>query len=100
MSAPYLKEAPGGVYLAVKVQPRASRQKVGGLHGAELKISVTAPPVDAAANQALVDFLADLLAVPRSAVELTRGQTSRHKTLFIRGLSAAAALAKLTPHLP
>jgi uncharacterized protein len=85
---PCLRESSDGVYLAVKLQPRASRDAIQGLHGAELKIAVTAPPVDSAANAALLDFLAEMLNVPRSRVQLVRGQTSRHKTVFIGGASA------------
>jgi uncharacterized protein (TIGR00251 family) len=83
MNSACLREAQGGVYLSVKLQPRASRNQIQGLHGLELKIAVTAPPVDSAANSALIDFLAEKLNVSRSAVQIVRGQTSRHKTIFI-----------------
>ena len=91
MSAPFLRETAEGIYLAVKLQPRASRNAIQGLHGSELKIAVTAPPVDSAANAALVEFVAEKLGASRSRVELVRGQTSRHKILFISGLRAADA---------
>jgi uncharacterized protein len=93
---PCLRESSEGVYLAVKLQPRASRNAIQGLHGAELKIAVTAPPVDSAANAALLDFLAEKLNVPRSRVQLVRGQTSRHKTVFIAGLRAADVAKSLS----
>ena len=99
MSAPFLKQAGEGVHLMLKLQPRASRQQIAGVHGTELKVSVTAPPVDAAANRALIEFLAEVLDVSRSSVELLRGQTSRHKVLLIRGQSTEAVLRKLAPHL-
>jgi uncharacterized protein len=86
MSAPHLRETREGVFLAVKLQPRASRNAIQGLHGAELKVAVTAPPVDSAANSALLEFLAHSLNVARSRIHLTRGLTSRHKTVFIAGL--------------
>ena len=63
--------------------------------GDELKIKVTAPPVDSAANEAVVRLLADVLDCPRSSVQLLRGQTSRHKQVLIQGVSAEAVLAKL-----
>ena len=88
MSAPYLRETAEGVYLAVKLQPRASRNAIQGIHGGELKIAVTAPPVDSAANSALLEFLAGKLNIARSRIQLTRGQTSRHKTVFIAGVRA------------
>jgi len=88
MSAPYLRETPEGVYLALKVQPRASRNAIQGVHSAELKIAITAPPVDSAANSALIEFLADKLKLGRSRIQLVRGQTSRHKSVFIAGMRA------------
>jgi uncharacterized protein (TIGR00251 family) len=91
----YLRVQPDGVHLAVKLQPRASRNEIEGPLGDELRIKVTAPPVDAAANEALLRLLADALGCPRGGVQLVRGQTSRHKTIFIRGLSAAAVAEKL-----
>ena len=85
------------VHLSVKVQPRASRNEIAGAAGNELRIKVTAPPVDAAANEALLALLADKLDCPRGAVQLVRGHASRHKTVAIRGFSAAAVMAKLLP---
>lgn len=85
------------VLLAVKLQPRASRNEIGEALGNELKIKVTAPPVDSAANEALLRLLADTLGCPRVSVQLTRGKISRHKIISIRGLSAEAILARLAP---
>ena len=99
MNAPFLQARADGVYVAIKLQPRASREQIAGVQGAELKISVTAPPVDSAANQALVEFLSETLDVSRSQVALVRGQTARHKMVRITGLSAEQLLAKLEPHL-
>lgn len=92
----YLKPVPDGVQLAVKLQPRASKNEIGEALGAELRIKVTAPPVDAAANEALIRLLAETLDYPRGKVELIRGHTSRHKTILLHGLSAEAAVAKLS----
>ena len=74
------------VMLAIKLQPRAAREDIGPAQGAELKIKVTAPPVDAAANEALLRLLAKRLDCPRGAVQLVRGHTSRHKVVAVRGL--------------
>lgn len=93
--ATFLRETAGGILLSVKLQPRASRNEIGEPLGAELKIKVTAPPVDAAANQALLELLADQLHCPRGQVELIRGQTSRHKTVLLHGFTAATVLEKL-----
>lgn len=95
MSAPFLRSADGVVYLSVKVQPRASRNEVGAVLGNELKIKVTAPPVDSAANEALIDFISQVLHCPKSAVQLMRGAASRHKVIAIRGIPADGISAKL-----
>jgi uncharacterized protein (TIGR00251 family) len=63
--------------------------------GNELRIKVTAPPVDSAANEALIRFLADTLDCGRNQIELLRGHNGRHKVLRIRGLSAATVAARL-----
>jgi hypothetical protein len=86
-----------GVYIAVKVQPRAARNEVSGLVGLELKVRVTAPPVDAAANEALLRLLAETLGCPRGAVQLVRGHTARRKVVFAQGVSLETAAARLLP---
>ena len=78
---------PGGLQLSIKVQPRASQNDVGGLVGNELRVRVTAPPVDDAANEAVVRLLAEVLDCPRGAVQIVRGRTSRHKVVLVTGLS-------------
>ncbi len=95
MIAPFLKQGTGGFYLSVKLQPRAARQQIGPAHGAELKVSVTAPAVDAAANEALVQLFAQKLGISRGNIALVRGRISRHKTLFIQGLSTGQFLERL-----
>jgi uncharacterized protein len=95
-TAPSFLRAQGDqVMLQVKVQPRASKNEIGPLLGDELKIKVTAAPVDAAANEALLRLLAETLDCPRGDVQLVRGQTSRHKTIAIRRLSPTEVRAKL-----
>ena len=86
MSLPCLNQVAAGVELLVFVQPRASRCKVVGLQEKELKIALTAPPVDGAANKACREFFAKLLKVPKSGVALVSGETSRHKRLLLEGL--------------
>ena len=81
--------------LSVKLQPRASKNEIGAPLGDELKIKVTAPPVDATANQALVELLAEKLGCTRKRVELIRGHTSRHKTILLHGFKAAEVVAAL-----
>ncbi len=91
----FLRVQPDGVLLSIKVQPRASANQIGEPLGDELRIKVTAPPVDAAANEALVKLLAQKLACPRGRVELVRGHTSRHKVVKLHGMSAEAVRAGL-----
>ena len=83
------------VLLHLKVQPRAPRHAIGEMLGGELKIKIAAPPVDSAANEALVKFLAELLESPRGAVQIVRGAASRHKIVAIRGLRAEVVQHKL-----
>ena len=85
----------GDTLIAVKLQPRASANEIGEPLGSELRIKVTAPPVDAAANEALLRLLADKLDCPRNRVELLRGHTSRHKVIKLHGISVADVLSKL-----
>jgi len=94
--ATFLRETSGGTLLSVKLQPRASKNEIGEPLGGELKIKVTAPPVDAAANEALVKFLAEQLNCARNRVELLRGHTSRHKTMMLHGLQPEEVLQKLS----
>jgi len=91
----YLRAQPDGTLLMVKLQPRASANEIGEALGNELRIKVTAPPVDAAANQALVEMLAELLDCSRARVELLRGHTSRHKTIKLHGFKPEEVLAKV-----
>ena len=95
MPSDFLKETSGGILLLVKLQPRASKNEIGEPLGDELKIKVTAPPVDAAANQALIEMLAEKLDCSRSKIELLRGHTSRHKTVLLHGFTTAEARGKL-----
>lgn len=92
---PYVREQGDSVLLSVKLQPRASANEIGEPLGNELRIKVTAPPVDSAANEALVRLLADRLRCPRGRVELVRGHSSRHKLVGLRGFSAEEVLRKL-----
>ena len=91
----FLRSAPEGVVLSIKLQPRASRNEIGEAAGNELRIKVTAPPVDSAANEALLRMLAEFLECPRSQIELMRGHTSRHKVVKLHGLEAQTVLARL-----
>jgi uncharacterized protein (TIGR00251 family) len=91
----FLTAQSDGITLAIKLQPRAANNEIGAANGPELRIRVTAPPVDAAANEALLRLLADTLDCPRGKVELIRGATSRHKAVKVYDLKASDVLTKL-----
>jgi len=90
-----LHETAWGITFAVKVQPRAKNNAVVGKLGNALKVALTAPPVDGRANQACIEFFADLLNLPRSAVTIVSGQSSRNKVIRVTGISAEALADKL-----
>ena len=73
-----------GILFQVYVQPKSSRNAIVGVYGDALKIKLTAPPVDGAANAACIKFLAKCLQVPKSSVEIVSGRTSRHKQIHIQ----------------
>ncbi len=82
--------------LSVRVQPRASRNEVAGLVGETLKIRLTAPPVEGEANAACLKFLADLLDLAPSRLEILRGERSRTKVIRITGLTQDEVRARLS----
>lgn len=79
-----LPDGDAGARLRCYVQPRAFRNGVAGVHDGALKIALTAPPVDGAANAALIAFLAGLFDLPKSAVRIAAGQTGRRKTVALK----------------
>jgi uncharacterized protein (TIGR00251 family) len=91
----FLRVQADGVLLSVKLQPRASANEICAPLGDELKIKVTAPPVDAAANEALLELLAGWLGCARGRVELIRGHKSRHKVVKLHGFALEEARRKL-----
>ncbi len=91
----FWQEIKEGVRLRIQLSPRSSQEGVGGLHGDALKVRVNAPPVDGKANEALTRFMAKKLGLPRQAVELVSGQTSKSKVLLIKGLSPAEIVNRL-----
>jgi len=77
------------VTLSIRIQPRASKNGIVTMESGGLKIRLTAPPVDGAANEALVKFLSGTLSIPKSHVEIVSGHTSRDKIVRIMGISDA-----------
>ena len=92
MSEP-IRATADGVAIDVLVSPRSSRARFGPVHGDRIKLAVTAPPVDGEANAAVVELVARALGVGRAAVAVVAGQTSRRKTVAVRGIDAARVTA-------
>jgi uncharacterized protein len=83
-----VRDTAAGVTFTVKVQPRARKNAITGVVGDALKLALTAPPVDGRANEACIEFFANLLDVPRSSVTIASGETSRNKVIRVAGLTA------------
>jgi uncharacterized protein len=90
-----IKDSPSGTFFAVKVHPRAKKNAITGEVGDALKLSLTAPPVEGRANEACIEFFANLLKLPRSSITIAAGQTSRNKVIRVTGLSAAEVQRRL-----
>ncbi len=93
---PVTATSDAGVAIRVHVQPSAATTEIVGLHGDALKIRVAAPPLDGAANDVLIRFLADTLGVPRRAIRVTHGSGNRRKLVAVTGI----ALATVTQAIP
>jgi uncharacterized protein (TIGR00251 family) len=89
MNNPGLKvrETGSGLEIQLHVLPRAKRSEIAGLHNGALKVRITAPPVDDAANRAIIEFLSRLLDLPKSNIHILAGLKSREKTLQLQGIT-------------
>ncbi len=90
-----IHETSAGVTFAVKVHPRAKKNAITGELGDALKVSLTAPPVEGRANEACIEFFANLLRVPRSSVNIASGLSSRNKVIRVAGVTAGYVSARL-----
>jgi uncharacterized protein (TIGR00251 family) len=90
-----IQERPEGLVFKIKVQPRSSKNRIAGLHGDALKINLTAPPVDNAANKALGVFLANLLPVAKSSVTIVSGHSGRNKQIMVHCPSTSKKRASI-----
>ncbi len=86
-----------GILLEIHASPGASRTAIKGTHGSRLKITVKAPPVEGAANLAILDFLSKCLKIPKMRIHLIRGESSRQKTYFIESASLTEIRTMLGP---
>jgi uncharacterized protein (TIGR00251 family) len=93
---PLVVERDGALEVSVRVQPRARRNALDGVHGGALKLRLAAPPVDGAANRAAIEFFARLFDVPRARLAILSGEKSRDKVLRIEGVSAADFRRKIS----
>jgi uncharacterized protein (TIGR00251 family) len=91
-----IRQSDRGVSFSVKVHPRARKNAVTGEIDGALKLALTVPPVEGRANQACIDFLAEILNVPRSSVSMAAGQTSRTKVVRVTGLTAEQLSTRLS----
>ena len=85
-----IRETAGHITFSIKVQPRAKKNAINGTVGDALKVSLTAPPVDGKANQAVIEFFSGIFKIPRSSITIAAGLSSRNKVIRVTGVSAAA----------
>lgn len=78
-----VEQSPEGIRLRILLQPKASKDAFVGLHDDELKVTITAPPVDGAANAHLLKYLSKAFKVPKSSIILEKGELNRHKQIFV-----------------
>ena len=97
---PYMRRVHEGTLLELAVQPRASRNAISGMQGDRLKIRLTAPPVEGEANKECIRYLASVLDVAKSDLELVQGHKSRRKTILVRNLSPETLAALLHRIIP
>lgn len=94
-----ISPARDGASFAVKVVPRASREELSGVQQGALRIRLTAPPVEGAANEALMAFVAKLLDVSKRDIDILSGHGSRRKVVTVSGLAPREVAARLQAHL-
>ncbi len=96
----HVEEHNGSVWLRVRVQPKASRSQINVTQDGRIRVTVTAPPAHGAANAAVRTLMAKTLRVPKSSIELLKGEKAREKTLAVAGLSMAQVRSRLDANRP
>ena len=94
-----LQTRKGAVIVAVRVQPRASKDEIAGVMDGALKVRLRAPALENRANEALCEYLAELLKTPKAAVRILSGHHSRSKRVEVRGVTELQILALVTQHV-
>ena len=95
MNSLIVQDTKDGVILTVHIQPKASTTECVGIHGDAIKIRVAAPPVDGAANDELIQFIARRLSIPTASVRIHSGASGRHKRVLVKGANAQLVMARL-----
>ena len=90
-----VRDTGSGLEVRLHVLPRAKECKIAGLHNGALKLKVTAPPVDDAANRAVIGFFSSLLDIPKSSLHIVAGSMSKDKTLQIKGVPLPEFLRRI-----
>jgi len=90
-TSPFLRESEAGTTIDLYVQPKAGKNELAGVHEGLLKVRLAALPVEGEANKECIKFLAKVLDVPKSRLEITHGHKSRRKTILVRGISSERA---------
>lgn len=90
-----IQEYPDGVTIKVRVQPRAAKNEVSGLFGDAVRLRLTAPPVDGAANAACIEFLSGLFKIPKQQIEIISGFTGRNKIIKLYGIKREEVAPRL-----
>lgn len=91
----WLTEKAGCIFINIHLQPRASKNEIAGIHGDSIKLRLTSPPVEGAANSHVIEFLAKKLGIQKSKITIVSGEKSRHKTLKIEGLTKTEAASSM-----
>lgn len=95
-----IKSYKAGIQFAAAIQPRASRNQILGIHNHCLKIKLTSPPVDGAANQACIKFLAKAFGISPSRISIVKGETNKNKIIQIEGIDPQTFMNTLAPLIP
>jgi uncharacterized protein len=95
MNSLIVQDTKDGAILTVHIQPKASTTECVGIHGNAIKIRVAAPPVDGAANEELIRFLARQFSIPAASVQIQSGANGRHKRVLVKGATAQLVMTRL-----